>query len=192
MEHPERLLPMLAQRWPSYQRYLTPPAPPAPAAPPPLPNLEDYSIDMGNGQRTFSYEGLQKFVDATVQSALAKTQETLKPLLSKAEAEAALRKKHEEIAPLVHFAKQFPGFKENEAEILALVQKEPITLQQAYERVVWNKRIADESAMREKLLKELKAAPPAATSSATAATPATPPTLDQVIGGNIDKASAAA
>jgi hypothetical protein len=184
---PERFLQLASQRNPAYQRFLQP------QAPPPAPvadlNIDDYSVDLGDGKRTFSFEGLQKYIDQVVSKATT----PLQPLVTRAQQEADLQKRREQVAPFVQFAQSLPGFKEHEAEILkAITEDKTLTLPQAYERVVWNKRVTDENAIRERIMQELKAAPPASTStSSTPAAAGKPPGVDDVIGAALDKASAA-
>lgn len=188
MEHPEHMLALLARVNPAYQRYVQPPAP---ATPPPAEiNLDDYSMDLGNGNRTFSFDGLKKYIDHVVRSARSEVPPQLQPLLARAQQEEALERRRKEVAPLVQMAQQFPGFKQHEAEILKLIQEDKtITLPQAYERVVWAKQQADAAKIREQVMQELKAAPPASTSTAsTPAAPAKAPSVDDVIADSIAKA----
>jgi hypothetical protein len=192
VEHPERLLTALAHKNPAYQRYLAPPEQPKPAVQAEPINLDDYSIDLGQGNRTFSFDGLQKFMKAYVAQELKSVRDEYAPLIPQAKAAAEFEERRAKVAPFVQFMNELPGFKENEPEILKLIQSEPVTIQQAYDRVVYQKHVADENAMREKVLAEIKNAPPTSTATTSTPAPAKPQTVDDVIGENILKAMAGA
>lgn len=176
-KHPDQFVEMLTQIHPRYKELFSgnggrtderlgeKPGDPGPR---PEPDLE-----LGDGSRTFSVEGLQKLMDWQAAKAEQRLREQYDARLQPFEKERAEAKKSAEIRQaavgninnVMKYAVTWDGFKENEAAILEAIQKDtrPMLPWQAvlsaYMEVVIPKYKADRAKMRTEILEELRKAP---------------------------------
>lgn len=135
---------------------------PKPAATPATPASETRpGPDTENG---YSVEGLDKLLQWQASQTAKQLQSTydekLKPILDKHAQEQHIEQMRPKIQKQMAEAAKWDGFTENMPEILAALKADPGTsLESAYIKVVIPKLKADEPKIREKVLKELKAAP---------------------------------
>lgn len=213
VEDPDRFLTMLPYVNPKYAELLAKVAPEETKStvvstddiklPPP-----DY--DLGNGQKTYSVEGLQSFVTALVTKVsqqtraetLAEVDKRVKPVVERHETAEKMNSVLDQIQQRVDYARQnWPGFKDNEPAIQRLVIDKKMSMQDAYLKVkedLYQEGLAkaktDEAALREKIMKELKERPTSTSTTTGAAVsrksdPAAPGTrpLEAVINDAIAK-----
>lgn len=141
---------------------------PGDPGPRPEPDLE-----LGDGSRTFSVEGLQKLMDWQAAKAEQRLREQYDARLQPFEKERAEAEKTAKVRAaavgninnVMKYAVTWDGFKENEAAILEAIQKDtrPMLPWQAvlsaYMEVVIPKYKADRAKMRTEILEELRKAP---------------------------------
>lgn len=181
MNRPEVFLDILPQINPAYAELLKRPV--EDAQPKADPNRPAPDYDLGNGQRTYTPEGLEKLFDwfggKLREQALAETKKVLKPI----EDERAQRDKWNNHVRnlegrLNNAVENWPGFADHHEEILKVLQADKrISLEGAYGKVLNEKRTAAESLtkveeqkVRAKILDEMANRP--ASTAASGAKPA--------------------
>jgi len=178
---PEQFLALAGQHDPRYKAFLeakqAPPAAP-PAADPWAEGMPAPDLDLGNGSKTYSLDGIKALMQHTAKvakaEALREAEERIgsriKPFeeqTQRQQTETALR---ERTSRTIDEAKTWPGFADHEADILKLLQADSaqakaegrrpqLTLEAAYRQAVLPKLAADRNAIREQVLAELKAQP---------------------------------
>lgn len=200
VNEPERFLSMLPHVNPKFAELLNkqPAAAAATATTPataPDAAMPQPDVDLGNGVKTYSQDGLQKLLDwntqRAAQAAIAQFNEKMAPITSRFEHDqrvnAALTKTR---AMIAHAEGNWPGFKDMQADVLKALQEDrtgSLSFHDAYIKV---KAVKDAEAMarlttdrnkiRQEVLDEIKKAPtstsgtPSSTGKAApAATPGT-------------------
>lgn len=161
-----------------YKDVFQPPAPPAEVKP-------DYSTmpqpdyKLPDGSMTYSLEGNKKLMEWRWQQGIAQlraearaeVEKANKPLADRIAAQKHIDAANQAIAAKMATVRSWDGFKENETDIItamnaATAAKKVLPIEMAYAQVMNTKRVAaeqakvvNEQAMREKLIKEIKAAP---------------------------------
>lgn len=124
--------------------------------------------DLGNGQFTYSVEGLQKRDEWHARQVEARVMQRLSPLLQRQQAEEEAIAAEQVIAANIPAARTQleraeatrPLFKEHKAEILAKLRSDPqMGLEDAYWDVVGPKLQTDRNKMRQELIEEQKRIP---------------------------------
>lgn len=189
---PKAFLSELANHDPRYRAFLEPQAAPQTAqqaAPASMGDRPGPDVQLSDGSRTYSLEGIQKLLDwntARVEAQLtAKVDERLKPLAerekaeqSRVETERAFQQVHQRATESIKEAESWPLFgkydpnnlNEVQQEIMAALKADSdaakaagrrptMSLHSAYMKVVGPKLMADDQTRRERLLKELNGAP---------------------------------
>jgi hypothetical protein len=213
-QDPDTFIRALAQNHPAYQKFLTVLDAPAGAAasassasalPKEMPAPD---FDLGEGQKTYSVEGIQTLVQWAVNEGKKQAEEAISGRFRPIEEEFTARRTEAELAPkfkaLMDEALTWDGFKEHADEILKVLQADTahatrtrtrpkLTLDAAYRQVVVPKlkkqaeeakagQATEREKIRAELLAELKQAP---TSTSTVAPvtpkPEAPTTLEGVI-----------
>jgi hypothetical protein len=186
---PKAFLEKLAGADPRYRAFLEPQATPAPPSVP-LAAMPDPDVQLPDGSRTYSIDGLKKLLEwntsAVEARLLPKVDERLKPWQERDKqeqaakaAEQATHAVRERTQKLIAEAQDWPGFKEHHNDILAALREDSakakaenrrptLTLEGAYRQAVMPKMSADRNKMREELLKEIN--------SSAASTPTVPRT----------------
>lgn len=190
---PDRFMQMLAQVNPAYQKFLsggggdTAESTTAMGVTTATVTRPQPDLDLGNGQKTYSLEGIENLVNWSVsegvRQAVAQFEGKVKPLQERQAEEDAARQASERMARQTEASNRawkeayegWDGFKENASEILAVLKadvvaaqrenRKVISLDRAYNRVVLPKMKADREKTRAELLAEMKKAP-ASTSTA--------------------------
>lgn len=211
---PDRFMQMLTQVNPAYAKFLgggAAAAETATTAPTATTARPQPDLDLGNGQKTYSLDGIENLVNWSVsegvRQAVAQFEGKVKPLQDRqaeadAAAQAAERTARQTAASNAAWQEAYQnwdGFKENASEILAVLkadvvaaQKENrrvITLDRAYNRVVLPKMKADREKTRAEVLAELRKAPAststAAQTQAGAAADTGPKSVEDIIKASI-------
>jgi hypothetical protein len=186
---PERFMEMLGTLNPGYKEYKKAQAAAAIAAqqvdddPEPEPDF-----DLGNGQKTYSLEGMRKLRTwerrQGVKEMEAKFADRFKPMEERIQAEKArdaeTQRRNEFDAHLtkrIERARKWPQFKESEADILATMDAEKakgnfITFEDAYMQVVVPKLAGDRTKIRQEVLTEINGQPRSSSATSTVAPPA--------------------
>lgn len=173
IEHqPEAFLQALAQANPAYRRFIADAG--AIKAPVDAPaSMPQPDVDIGNGQRSYSVEGLNKLLAWQAQQVEQKVTQRFAPMEQQWKSQAMQSQAAASVKAAIDDARQWPGFTEHEADVLqALRADRKMSLEAAYRKVVLPKLQADRTKMREELLAELKTKP--TTTSVPTPSPATP------------------
>lgn len=186
---PDRFMQMLVQANPGYAAYAKQQAKAAaavaqagPAAgeedPEPQPDF-----DLGNGQFTFSINGLKKLREwerrQTVKEVEGKFADRYKPLEDKVKADAETAKAEKlrtealtRVDQRLEKAKKWPQFNEHSEEILKTLQADKmLTLEDAYMHVVMPKLAGDRTKIRQEVLAEINGQPKSSSAAVAAAVP---------------------
>lgn len=147
---------------------VTPPVP-GEAMPEPDQTLED-------GTQVYSMEGLKALLAwqaGQVETRVTKqVEDRYKPMESAWQSDQYMRKVMPQIQSQIEEARKWPLFTDNEADITkALQQDQRLSLEGAYQRVVWPKLVADRNKIREEVMAEIKKAPISTAAPARAARP---------------------
>lgn len=171
--NPEAFLQSLAQVNPAYSRFIGGNAG-AYKAPEDAPaSMPQPDVDIGNGQRSYSVEGLNKLLAWQAQQTEARVVQRFAPIEQQWKSQAMQTQAAASVKAMIEDARQWPGFTEHEAEVLqALRADRKMSLDAAYRKVVLPKLQADRNKLREELLAEIKAKP--TTTSVPTPAPATP------------------
>lgn len=160
---PRAFLQELAGIDPRYQAFL-------PAAASAGPDMPAPDLTLPDGSQTYSLKGLQALLEWNTARVEAKMDERLKPITDREQqariADGLATKTRQQIEE----AKTWPGFAEHEPEILKALQADTaaaraehraprLSLEGAYRQVVIARLTEDNGKTRERLLKELQAAP---------------------------------
>lgn len=166
---PKNYLAELAKFDQRYSSFLQPAAPPPP---PPVVEMPGPDVDLGNGSKTYSVEGIQKLIEWAVDAKmLPKVDERLKPLTEreaaeKARAEQSQRESavRERVSKVMSEAQTWPMFgtlaedgslTPFQQEVLdAFKADKSLTLHQAYMKAFMPRYAEDDTKRRERLLKE--------------------------------------
>lgn len=178
---PDAFLAFAASRDPRYQQYVAGRQAQAPAQAFTMPEPD---IDLGNGAKTYSLDGIKKLVEAVAE---AKTQAALKPLAEReqrAQAETAAQAAvQDRTRSIMADAQTWPHFgafaadgslNEVQADVLALLREDSaqakaagrrpaLSMEGAYIKVMAKRLPNQEKDIRAKVLAELKTAPKAPT-----------------------------
>jgi len=167
----------------------------APQQAPPDPNegMPQPDIEMQDGSKAYSLEGLQKLNEWRDARVLAQAEDRIAKRYAPIEQEWKAHQQIQQLVPQVQSqierASQWPLFKESEQEIIAfLSQNQKAGLEEAYMAVVVPKLVTDRNAMRQSILAEVGKAKPvvSAPTSQSKTAPATGPrSLEQVIADSI-------
>lgn len=187
LSDPNVLIPILAEL-PAYrqifaaleQQHTTGRRGPDPKADP----MPQPDYDLGNGQFTYSVEGLQKRDEWNARQTEARIMQQFEPLirqrdavLQEQQAEQMIAAAAPAVTQQLQDAATWPMFTESKEEIYALLKSDPtISLERAYIKVVTPKQIADENKIRAKVLAEMKRIP--TSTSAVSNTPTQRPEVD--------------
>lgn len=163
-------------------------APATPDDPMPQPNhtLQD-------GSAVYDMDGLRNLMDwqaRQVEKRITKqVEDRYKPIEERWHAEEAVKAIIPSVRAQAEEARTWPMFKENEDDIIQLLQKDPrISLERAYQKVVFPKMAAEKDKIRAEVLKELKQAPKATSAPVTPTKPVAdvgPRSLEQVIADSL-------
>lgn len=131
--------------------------------------------DLGNGQFTYSEQGLAKRMawerQQAVREAEARVVQRFEPMLRRQQAEEHLAAMAPVVQQQVQEASTWPMFLESQPEILAALRADQrLSLEGAYRKVVFPKLQANEQSMRQKLLAEMKQQPVSTSTTAGATT----------------------
>lgn len=148
-----------------------------------VPTIDDMPAPdqaLSDGTKVYSMDGLKallawqaKQVEGRVTKQM---EERYKPIESAWQANERIQATLPKVRAQVEEARTWPKFVENEDEIVKTLQADPsISLEKAYQKVVYPKLLADRNKIREEVLKEMKTAPKA-TSVATTASKVSPQT----------------
>lgn len=139
----------------------------------------DYPL--GNGQMTYSREGLKKLREWERRQGQKETQKLLDERLTPFERERKQREERERLQQThqravqavdraIERAMQWPGFEENQEAIAKLITEKNIDLVDAYMQVVVKGKLStDRTKMRQELLDEINAAPNTTSASTASA-----------------------
>jgi hypothetical protein len=201
INEPERfltILPLVNAKYADLLKARTTSGTAEPAKADPADEMPGPDVDLGNGKGTYSVDGIKKLM-AWQAAQTRKSLETefgtkFKPVTDRLASEERVNQIAAGLQQKVDHARaNWKGFKDWEADILTEInQKGAATLDEAYGRVKDRKHeealaaaTANEAALREKIIKDLKAQP-TSTSSAGAATTSTtkkdePKTIEDII-----------
>lgn len=172
---PQQFLAQLAQIDPRYQVYLQPPSAPRETAK--AEAMPEPDLPLADGSRTYSIEGIQRLLAWHAKDVEAKMDARLQPVFaleqqarSQAEQAQVYQQIQAKTSAQIEDALTWPGFKDHEADILKVLQEDSadaakrgtrpqLSLDAAYRKVVLPKLVADDAARRERLVKEMQAAP---------------------------------
>jgi hypothetical protein len=163
--NPEGVLRLLVQTNPAIAQYLVQPgqssANTASANNDPMPGPD---IELGNGARTYSLEGLQKRDEWLMRQAEARFSARFAPIEQRERAMQAIQQSQREVHSTYADAQQnWPGFKEHETEISAAFAANPrLThkdLPTVYRKVVFGKLAQGRDTLRAEILKEIQGQP---------------------------------
>lgn len=179
---PDRFMQMLVHLNPGYAEYKkggTAETKPAAATTTDL-VMPEPDLDLGNGQKTYSIEGVKKLMEYAATAAAAKARaealaavdSDLKPIREQREAMRVREQLEQRVDAYVKRAEEnWPGFKENGAEILKVLNEDKERkhdLMSAYTLVMerkhkeeLDKRSTDRNKVRQELIEEQKKAPKA-------------------------------
>ena len=176
-----KFLKILESAYPQvYGELLKPKAPPAQESfKPDFTTMPEPDYKLPDGSMTYSLEGNKKLMEWNNQQlitklraeAKAEVEATNKPLKDRMEAQKQIEISQQRVATKVAEARTWDGFKEHEADIIAVINKatnenRALPIEMAYAQVMNEKRKSAEAqkeinreAMRQELIKEIKAAP---------------------------------
>jgi len=193
---PARFIQMLQQVNPEYARYKLEQAAQAAAEHANGNGRPAPDLDLGNGYRTYSPQGLEQLLDWQAQQLEARLSQRYQPLEDSHRQQQIVSEAGQRVTAQLNDAVTWPGFEQHASEILALLQKDTsdaraqgrrpmLTLDAAYRQVVLPKLMTTREAQRAELMKEIQQAPtstaaPAAGAAGTAAA-GTPRSLDDVV-----------
>jgi len=150
-----------------------------------------------DGEKGYSMEGLKNLLawqERRVESRVKhQIEERYKPIESAWQQEERLRAVVPVVRAKIEEARRWPLFNESEEEITqALAQDQGLSLEAAYQKVVYPKLVSDRERMRKELLDEISKAPRATSVTATKVTtkpvtPTGPRSLDDIIAGEVEK-----
>ncbi len=151
--------------------------------------------ELTDGSRVYSLEGLKALNAWNRSQARKEVMDEVGKRFGPIEEEWQAHQRIQAIMPKVQAqldeARKWPLFNESEGEITkALQENQSLSLEGAYQKVVYPKLIADRSKMREDILKEVKQAPRSTAAPTQASRPApqtskTNRTLEEVIADSI-------
>jgi hypothetical protein len=181
--------------------------PQAPTAPDPADEMPQPDQKQSDGTMLYSMEGLAKlraWEKAQIQKELTTTydkrfeelQNRYKPIEEQWQAERYRQEVMPQVQKQIDEARTWPLFKENEAEIVQVLSADQkISLERAYQQVVWPKIIQNQDQIRASVMEEMKKKPVGSTSTPTRANkPAPvgastgPVDLESIIKGAVDEA----
>lgn len=170
-EDPQRFLQVLAQH-PQYQQLLAPLfQQPQPQAQPDF-NIEP-DVRLGDGLMGYSPEAMQRMLDARAaaveQRITQQFEQKFGPVAQAYEQSQLVKTYKQKVTQQLQQAAAWPGFTENREAIAEAVQKDNLTLEQAYHKVVLPKLSQSRDDMRRQILAELKQKPHAVSGLAPAA-----------------------
>lgn len=178
-ESPERFIQHLAEINPAYAVYLQKPAATATEKLTQPTDEPEPDIDLGDGRRTYSLEGLRKreawIREQAVKEAEERITKRFAPIEQQYKARTVATQAEQRANAMLAEAAAWEGFTEHKDEILAVLQNDKErkhTLDSAYRKVVIPKLRADREAMRKTLLEEINAKPKATAAPVAAAVPA--------------------
>lgn len=139
---------------------------------------------LSDGTKVYSMDGLKALLAWNAKSVETKVRTEFdanyKPLKDEWDSRQRINRAVPVVQAQISKARTWPLFTENEGEIVKALQADQrVSLEQAYQAVVWPKMVADRQKMREELLAEIKATP---TSTAASSRPTRPVSLTQSSG----------
>jgi hypothetical protein len=154
-------------------------------------------LDLGNGYRTYSPQGLQSLLDWQAQQLEGRLQSRYQPLEETYRHQQILAEAGQRVTTQLNDAMTWPLFEKHAPEILEVLKRDSaearargersrLTLEAAYRQVVLPRLALDRDKLRSELLKEIQAAPtstaaPAGGSAGAASAPGASRHLDDVI-----------
>jgi len=176
---PEALLAELATLNPAFQRFLQ--TGQAPQAPPSAEARPEPDLDLGNGQRTYSPEGLEKLLQWQVRHALDQRLTPIERQVKERERAQQEQAQYAAIQTTIQKATEWPGFgplaedgsltpfqqavldklREDSQQAARERRRPSMSFRQAYLEVYAEKMTADSGRMRETVLREVAQAPKA-------------------------------
>ena len=184
VQDPKRFLLILPTINPEYAELLKGTGGVPAAAPVPNAEMPDPDYDLGNGQKTYSPDGIKKLMGWVAgqarQQVLSEVDQRFKPVMTEFESQQRVREALPRVqAKVDHARAHWPGFKENEPAILAVLQADQkISFEDAYAKVVNDTHTAaleagktNRETMRQELIKELKAKPMGTAATGTTKAP---------------------
>lgn len=132
--------------------------------------------ELPDGTKVYNMEGLQKLLAWNAKQVEDRVTRQIQDRYKPIESEWQERRRIEATLPIVRAkiaeAKQWPLFNESEAEITALLERNPtMSLEEAYRHVAFPKIIADRNKIRQEVIQEVRRAP---ASTAVSARPVKP------------------
>lgn len=140
------------------------PVNPADEMPAPDETLADgtkvYSIEGLKGLLNWNADQAEKKATKAFETKYQQLEDRYKPIESEWRSREYMRTVMPKVQAQIEQAKKWPLFNENEAEITrSLASDQNLSLEGAYQKVVWPKMMTDRNKMREELLAEIKSAP---------------------------------
>ncbi len=147
---------------------------------------------LSDGSWVYSMDGLQKLLNWQAQQVEQRVSKRYEPIESQFRQHQQMQQMIPQIQRQIDEARQWPKFNENEEEITkALAADQTLTLEGAYRKVVLPKLVADENAIRQRVLADIRKAPPSTAAPSRATRPpspaAGPRSLEQIIEDEIRK-----
>jgi hypothetical protein len=168
---PRGFLELVAQHDERYRSFL---APPAAAAAPVATGMPDPDVDLGNGTRTYSPDGIVKLIQwasrQEIDQRLKPIEDRAKTEEQRAQEQRVAEQLEQRVGKQMQEAKAWPAWAEYESDVLAALQKDSaaakaanrrptMTLREAYLEVKASRMETDHGKVRDRVLAELKLAP---------------------------------